>query len=281
MSDSKCNEIRDVFQAGRVPSGTELSAHVRTCERCRTLLARDGRLGVSLGGLARAGRSDVSALKASVLRNARREVGLRAWLRSRSRRQRLGLLIAVTLLLAGMSALAGGRIDPRSAEPLLLWGPAAVYLGGILVGLLELVADPARPVHFARRTQLAVALALLPALAMFWTASGLAPHAGGTDASSKSALTCFLFGSVFTVSLLVCLWLLDRNDRASRSAASLAAVSAGVFGTLAVHLSCAVDEPGHLVFGHLAVLPSWVLILMTATRWRSAASASHDRRARQ
>lgn len=277
MSDLKCNEIRDVFQSGQVPADAALEAHMRSCKRCGILLARDGQLGLSLGGLPRAGSSDLSALKLTVLRNARAEVGLRATLRARSSRQRLVLVVAAMLLMMGLSVLGSERLDPRNTAPLLLWAPTAVYLAGIFLGSLELIADPARPVQHARRSRIALALGSLPALAALWTESVLEHQAGTLDRTAKPAIACFLFGSFFTVALLVWLWLLDRNERLSPSAIPLAATSAGVFGTLAVHLHCAGTEPVHLLLGHLALVPAWVLVLVTAARWRRGRSFVHDR----
>lgn len=277
MSDSKCNEIRHVFQSGEVPTDSTVEAHMKTCKRCRTLLAHDGQLGLSLGGLPRAGHSDLSALKSAVLRNARAEVGLRARLRARSRRQRLVLVAAAALLLIGLSMLRFDRLDPRSTAPLLMWAPAIVYLGGTFLGVLELIADPARTVQRTRRNRIAFALGVLPTLTALWFEFALEHGASTLGATGKPAIACFLFGSFFTVALLVWLWLVDRNDRLSPSAAPLAAAAAGVFGTLAVHLHCASTEPVHLLLGHLALVPTWVLVLVAAARWRPVRSLAHDR----
>jgi hypothetical protein len=133
----------------------------------------------------------------------------------------------------------------------------------LAAGIYELIVDPARMVVPHRRFALALVLALATASAVLGVAA-LAGHDPGTSPGGATghAGACFSFASAFTVSLLLCLWLLDRGERASSSAAVLAGATAGVFGNLVVHLHCASTDPLHLVLGHLAVLPAWVLVCL-------------------
>src|SRR5262245_41944503 len=121
MTDTRCDEVRSAFQRHEVPLGADLELHVKSCERCRELLAADGRLGHSLAGLPRVGSAALLELRAAVVESVRQEKGLRAWLRSRSRKQRLAYASLAALLLAALVLLRSRRTDFWSVEPLALW----------------------------------------------------------------------------------------------------------------------------------------------------------------
>lgn len=271
MSDLECSEVRDVFQRGRLPAGGELEAHIGSCQRCEALLAGDGGLGLSLGTLPRPSAAELSDLRAAVLEHSRREVGPRAWLRGRSRAQRLGFSLAVVLLLALVVLLGNHRPDIWTGAPLIVWGGVAAYLTALTLGTSELMARPGRELRPFGRLSLSSGLVLL-ALCVTVLGGASLVHADATPiALPRHPWGCFAYGSVFAGLLLIWLRLLDRGDRVSLSVTLLSATAAGLMGNLATHLHCASTEPLHLLLGHFAVLPAWGLAYaLVATCMRAA-----------
>lgn len=269
MSEPQCSEIRDAFRRGLIPSGAALEKHLKNCERCRDLLAGGGSLGLSLGRLPRASSGDLSTLRRSVVDNALREVGVRAWLRSRSRWQRIGLAFLVILALCSL-VVVRGRPDLWSAGPLTIWGAAALYLTGVAAGVSELMVRPGNPNEGRSRSWLALAVSLLPMVVLGSAGAGAMHETAAHAALWRPALSCFLYGSLFTGAFLAWLWVLGRSDRVSVPLALLMATCAGLFGNLALHLHCPSNEPWHLLLGHVAILPVWALAY---ARWARASSA--------
>jgi hypothetical protein len=280
MSDSKCDEVRAAFQRLEVPSGSWLGAHLASCERCRELMAGEGMLGRSLATLPKVEAVALDELRRTVVEAARRERGLRAWLRSRSRRQRVAFALLAVALLAALVYAGNRRADFATSNPLAFWGYAAALLVTTLVLTLSLMPRPNQRQSAGDRLRVALAFACIPALFVAHVAySGLHGPAPLPAMPGPRAAACFLYGSLMTAAYLSWLWVLNRTDAVAAGWAILAATAAGLVGNLGLHLHCSGKDPGHLLFGHAGVLVAWAVIypLVVALLQSSRARrASHD-----
>jgi hypothetical protein len=77
-----------------------------------------------------------------------------------------------------------------------------------------------------------------------------------------ATLSCFLFGALPGVLLVLVLRALDRNALRSSDAALIAAASGGLSGNAALELHCPSTAPLHLVLGHATVGAALVLAVL-------------------
>jgi hypothetical protein len=192
---------------------------------------------------------DLERLEQAVLADLAAERGLVARLRQLGRLPRLALLLS----LVSVEALAFWLVLPRG--DLELYPPVrmAMVLGGhggllVVAGWLAL-----RPLHLpglrlAPRAvvmagvALPVALALLPEVATLGRVETVAGHL-------RWGAFCFLIGATAAAAVLLLAHVLDRGG----PGVALAAVAAGLTGTLLLTLHCPINYPLHLLAGHASV----------------------------
>ncbi len=243
-----------------------MEEHVRECLQCRELLDQRGTLGQRLGRASEPAPDP--GLLAAVERELESEHGLRSWLRSRSTRLRLALVLLAGLVVFTAICLLAPRPDFATARDDRWFVLAALLVVGVVLG-----ADGAlRTLGRARPGSLfgsALLVLLLPLLI------GLLPDADSQQPAhlvaervgfATSALRCFFFGVLISAPMGTLIWFASREDRLALSSLIFAAGGAGVMAYLALHAHCAVSHPGHLIAGHATVGIAWLLALALVNR---------------
>jgi hypothetical protein len=190
---------------------------------------------------------DLARLEAAVLASVEAERGPVARVRALGRPSRLALLVGVVALEGLVFWLFLRRADLGVYPSARLAATVGGY-GGLLIaaGWLALrpLYLPDRPA--ARRVVVAVGLLLPVVLALLPEVPTVSPPAGGP---ARWATFCFLDGALVAAAVLVAGRLLDRGG----PGASLAALAAGMAGTLMLHIHCPINQPVHLLVGHATV----------------------------
>jgi hypothetical protein len=250
MSEVSCEDVRDALRLGHIPLPPALLSHAEGCAECRLLLADDATLGKALTAEMAAPGADAPAwtgVEALLLE----EQGFRAWLRSRPNPVRL-LLAGAAFVLVTALGLRHLRPDFAVVPALELGGLLAAFalVGGVAASRAVPVVG-ARPKRVPSEVILAAALGLPALAALARTATTLAPAADGA-AFVRQAWSCFSYGSLLTIPLVVVLWLLDRGA-GPRSRIFHAAAVAGLAANAALTLHCPNGSSGHLVVGHATI----------------------------
>jgi len=261
-----CAEIRNGFVAGRVPAGPELEAHVQVCPHCRELFENDARLGRRLAGavLPELPPEDLFAL---VERDVSREVGVRARLRALPLRLRAGLLLAVAGALFVVHLRLSTRPDWGQYSAGLFWSVALLLGLALVLGALRVLRGATAPLRSIWSERATVALLLLtPAgLALVAPLGAASPEAVTAWGSPSS---CFTYGAVLAVPLVLLYWLFERRETVPVRALVSAGALAGLAANLLLHAHCGSAHVGHLLLGHASIGVVWALALRLV--WGSA-----------
>ncbi len=206
---------------------------------------------------------DLSRLEQAVRADIDRERGLGAWLRSGSRALRFALALAFGVGVALLTLVAYARRD-LDTYPL---ARMCVTLGwfGVAAGVSAWLA--LRPIYLPRpdaRLVAAVAVfALLgPVVTALWPA---APAASGL--ALGHAYSCFIIGTSVGLAALLFARALDRGGAHGVGQMVLAAVAAGLVGTVALQVHCPNNYPMHLLLGHATVPVGLVAGTLLARRF--------------
>jgi hypothetical protein len=261
-----CADIRDVFLAGKLPTGAEVEEHVRECLQCRELIEQRGALGQRLGAASE--QAPDPGLLAAVERDLEREQGPRAWLRSRSTRLRFALVLLAGLVVFAAICLLAPRPDFATARDDRWFVLAALLVVGVVLGAEGALRalGRAQPGSLLGAALLVLLLPLL--IGLLPAADGQHPaHLVGERVGfATSALRCFFFGVLISVPMGTLIWFASREDRLAPSALIFSAGSTGVMAYLALHAHCAVSHPGHLIAGHATVGIAWLLAFAFVNR---------------
>jgi hypothetical protein len=259
-----CGELRDRLRAGSVPTGPGLRAHLERCEHCAELLRDEGELGRALGRSELAGELDETSLWRDMDRALARESGLRAWLRSRSTRFRIGIAVAATIAITMVGA-AGLREDWRTFPVALKVFWALLLATAISTSLPLAIVSLGRGSPGATRV---IGLAVIGVAVPFGLA--FVPGSSGAQSALGNIYTefvarvgaCLAYGLSLSVPVAALLWALDREDHPPLNRLVLMATTAGLAGNVALFLHCSIRHPEHIVAGHAAL--GVVLALMGA-----------------
>lgn len=194
-----------------------------------------------------------------------RETGPISWLRSRSTPTRRLILGTFAVGCGLLAALTVARAD-LIVELSLRVGLELALIGGLgLLALSSSLRPHQRPALPRRLGWLLVAVAVgLPLiLALLPMADGAPSEAlvGGGASLLPMAFTCFAYGVVIAVPVLLVAWVLDRGEHRGRPRVRIAAVGAGLAGLFGLELHCPVQLQEHLMIGHAPV----VLAVLAAT----------------
>ncbi len=261
-----CSDIRDVFLAGELPTGADAEEHVRECLQCRQLIERRGVLGQGLGAASE--QATPPDLLAAVERDLERERGARAWLRSRSTRLRLALVLLTVSGVFTSICLLAPRPDFAIASDERWFALAGLLVFGVVLGAGGALRSLGRAQPLSL-VGVALAVLLLPLL------SALLPEAEShhpqllTEADpgfATRALRCFFFGVLLSAPAGTLLWFASREDRLPPGTLIFAAGASGVVANLALHAHCPLSYPGHLIAGHGTVGIAWLLALLLMNR---------------
>ena len=74
----------------------------------------------------------------------------------------------------------------------------------------------------------------------------------------EGALSCFLYGALFTLPLGILLWAFDRDDRPTLRTVCLSAAALGLSANLVLELHCPSGHPLHLLLGHASIGLAWL-----------------------
>ncbi|MCO4769449.1 MAG: hypothetical protein KDA24_05415 [Deltaproteobacteria bacterium] len=181
------------------------------------------------------------------------ERGPMAWLRSRSTRERMGILVAAAAAVAVIAGTMGGWADVEKVtqtgfllELVLLSGFALVAMSASLRGLQH--AEIPRWAGWA----------LVGATLGVPVAIGIAPMLSGVvstgEATLRDALGCLCYGLSISAPVLAVAWVLDRRSWRGSTTVRYAASAAGLAGLVGLQLHCPVHETEHLMSGHVPVV---------------------------
>ena len=247
-----CQEIRDAFVNGEVPSSEEVAAHVRVCPHCHELFERDAELGRSLASQSVASGSFPDDFLSQVEARVERETGLRAWLRSRPTRLRFQFIVLSVLLLVVVGGVLEQRSDlaeyPLARQILLLGG----YFVVILIAVGKELSLSVRRGALADHLGLLIGALALPFLVAFVPATERSAQLGPAGAAG-----CFVYGALLTLPTALLLWAFDRDDRPSLRTVCLSAAALGLSANLMLELHCPSGNALHLLLGHASIGVLW------------------------
>ena len=250
MSEVSCEDVRDALRLGQIPLPPALLAHAEACGECSLLVADDAALGKAL--TAESGALETEALPwAGFEALVNEEVGFRAWLRSRPNPVRFLVAVAAFALVTALG-LRHLRSDFALVPALELVGllAAFAFFGGMAAArALPVFGAPAK--RISSEAILAAALGIPAAAAFVRTATTLAP-AADSAVFVRQAWSCFSYGSLLTIPLVLVLWLLDRGA-GPRSRVFHGAAVAGLAANAALTLHCPNGSAAHLVVGHATI----------------------------
>ena len=249
MNELTCETVRDALLEGRAPSDPQLLEHAATCAACQALLADRSVVGQRLAAREAAGANGSPAWS-EMAALVEREVGWRAWLRSRSTPWRRLAGVAGFLLVTALG-FRHLRADFQRVPAVELAGLIVAFvLTGVLALRYALTANGTSRAS-AARALLAAALGL-PVVLSFVRTAVLSPAATTGATFLRQALGCFAYGSLLTAPLAVLLWSMDRGA-GSRSQLLLSAAVAGLAANAALTLHCPNGGSAHLLLGHAAI----------------------------
>jgi len=237
VAELDCVDVREARFAGRPLSAAE-AEHAASCPICTQKAAADDAVGPS------------PELLAAILSEVQKETGFVAWLRALPTPVRLFVGVDFAALVAVGMALTRPRwsFGPLPEGRVVLVLAVLTALGSLVLWLALRPLQTAAP---SRRLVLgSVAAGLL--VPVFFALTP--PSAEGADLSApgmmKGILSCFVFGALPGVLLVLALRALDRNAHRAADVAVLAAVGGGLAGNAALELHCPSVAPVHLLLGH-------------------------------
>jgi hypothetical protein len=264
-----CEAVREALLAGRGPEEPELVQHAAQCPSCRALLLDRGALGQVLAAQ-EAATAEGGPTWPEMAALVEREVGWRAWLRSRSTpwRRRFGILAFALVTALGLRHL---RSDFASLPAGELTGLLAAFTLTAVVGIRHALSVNGGSRSSVGRGLLATALAV-PVVLSFMRTTTLTPPVTDAVTFARQASSCFAYGSLITVPLAVVLWLLDRGA-ASRTQTLLSAAVAGLGANAALTLHCPLTSTAHVLVGHAGIglalaAVAWLLLGRGAAKTR-------------
>jgi hypothetical protein len=259
VSRARCEDVRDALLAGRALE-PELLEHAEECAQCAELLENEAALGRSLATAGSDGALD-AALWGELERELGEETGARAWLRSRPTRLRTALAFGGVLVVAALGLRhLRANWDALSTPVLAAW--LLAFVGAAALALR--VALPVWDGQDAHKQRLLAAAFGLP---LVYGCVGALSFGGAPFVATpffRSALSCFLYGSLLSLPLVALVWLLDRGA-GSRSRLFAGAAACGLAANAALLLHCPATDPAHLLAGHGTIglclaLVAWLFV---------------------
>jgi hypothetical protein len=254
---------------GGVPCGPRVVEHLSGCEQCRELFGNRAQLGRGLARVAPCRRDRISEQLLATEALIAGERGVRAFLRSRSTRLRLGSSLSLPALLL-LRELAGKPIALHEFNSL------RILAGVLLLGLLGIVVHSAlRPLPGQpRAARLCTVLALtawcLPCALLLLPQAPSSPDALSRSDFALRSLTCFGYGSALAAPSFALLWAFERGERLPRYVWALGTGLVAVLSSLILLLHCPSTQRVHLIAGHFSIGPACFLLVAIVSRWASA-----------
>jgi len=205
--------------------------------------------------------ADVAETSFGTLKEALgRETGLRAWLSSRSTRTRITTMLLVIVVTSLAVLRFSAREDLADSKTRVAF--AALIYGCAVIAALNMAM---RPLH---RPGWSVGTARLVIAAGLGGAVGLAllPLAAGIPLSSPGvpfahgATSCFVWGKALAVPLLALGWLMQRGGTERAGRLLITGGAAGLAANLYLECHCRIQNPDHLVMGHVTVIFATLLV---------------------
>ena len=266
MSALDCHDIRDAFLAGRIPSSSEVEAHVRECPRCTELLADHARLGRGLAVARREARDTEELLTVSApMMPARSGFRIRFQELETNRRR---LVVLVAALALGLLTVATGLRHSWAGESATRTGVTlSLYAGGLGLSVWAAVRSMGRP----RRPRLTLAMAIgflaVPLVIAIWPPAEIVLAGSGFERSIRS---CFMYGSLLAVPFSALIWFLTRESRMEWETAASTTAAMGLIANVGLLLHCPITDPWHVVLGHATIGPVWFVLWAMFNRFSSA-----------
>ena len=253
---------------GGVPSGPFVDEHLMRCAHCAELFGTGAELGRRLADDALSNPAEATEQLFVTESLIAEERGVRAFLRSRSTRQRwvLSLTLPTVLLVRELA---------RKRVSLSELGVARLVMGLLLLGMLAFVAHSAlRPLpierHAARRRSVLALIAwCLPCVLWFAPEAPLSAEGFSDSGFALRSLTCFGYGSALAAPSFALLWAFDRSERVSFRVLALAAGMVALLSSLVLLVHCPSTQRAHLIAGHFSIGFAWFLAVSSAAYWKS------------
>lgn len=248
MKAIDCGAIRDSFQAGVIPRGPEVDQHLEGCQSCAELFDNAAELGQALATMNAPLLDEEEWLKLE--RTLRAEVGVRAWLRSRSTSQRVAVAASCAIAMVAIAAL-----KPRTGLSIARWEVAAwsalFALAAVACLLLSLASLGRR--RAATWLELTIAIVALASPVAYATGLFAAVPEKPVASVIRTAMACFIYGSVLALPFVAAARMLDRRERLSASGALFLCGAGGLVGNVALLLHCGINDHRHLLLGHASL----------------------------
>jgi hypothetical protein len=263
-----CRDIRDALVHGPAPAGAEVVAHTARCPACRTLLASGG-VSNALEVEARSPVTDVEPLFAKIQSDIAREVGPRAWLRSRPTWLRRAFVLASG---APLALVVLGLVGFRKDLALFATERLALDLGLLGALILANVWTALRPVQESPRPlwQLVVLGLGSALLGVIWILlpAGHVCVPTLADGPGAPASLCYAVGMNLGLPVALAAWLVGRQSSSWRTL--LAAAAAALTGILVLHLNCPSHVREHLLLGHATIAATFLAVAGVAALTRGS-----------
>ncbi|MGE0324145.1 MAG: hypothetical protein AB7K71_15560 [Polyangiaceae bacterium] len=258
-SPHTCSELRDALLAGREPDWARV--HLETCAGCRELWDPPLRDALTDAAKLESLAPDLSALRGALDVELEQEQKGARRLKSLSTPARIALASSVVGLLVALN-FRKPRPDLHTLHWLEFSAPLVVALLLVFLGVRGTLRGP----HLAQKSsaQAGALIGLSAGLPLLYFLShnflGEISFVEAAPGFGRRALTCFSFGVGWSLPLGLMLVFLDRNKLAPQSLILHAGAAGGLSGVLALHIHCPLQNPAHLLVGHLSVLVFVVLM---------------------
>ena len=250
-----CDQLRDHLLEGGVTDAPEAQRHAAECSACQELISAQI-LVETLRAPNVAELEGLTTLQHEVRAELARETGMLTRLKSLPTRTRLGLALALGVLIALVEGTLLARID-MPLVPMRHLLPWVSLLGLLVVAASWAALRPLFRQALPRSVEvglLVVCVSVPIGLSFVQPETG---HPAGIKGSGPDLLryvsTCLVHGLTLATLVWLAFRALDRQALKSGLSPLTAGMAAAVVATLGLQLHCAIPTAAHWLLGHASV----------------------------